>query len=429
MTVMRMASVWFTQRVYISVVLICSVTLMFSSYSRYQTTALTQFLLENRKCILAKTARLNAKKLWESMHTIVNVCSSKNYFATQHYENEVLDIDHIKTYTENFDCTIASYGLSQSFSVEQILSTEEPTCLLFAVDSDRSKGSHFKKIGEFFLTENLNKEGVAGGSSKQKRQKREAKDSAEPTLEEAEVPKEEQVKVRGSRLKSKDTEKDSNDVKEESEPAKEVINTKLEAVIENPSDRRGLSELKENNTKQHTIEEKVGKGTGLMNELNNGNAGLHNVVEKVQLKDGLNLDSNSFYPEGSLVGMRNSTNKSLVSDASNKWSGSEHKSKKKRVPAKIPKSILNMDLETFLLKHVKRNLIYQLSINVANGFDALEKLSSSKMRDLDICQVNIVLPKPAVKEIGQFASFFDDIMSKQYLMPVWVDFVDEEYTR
>ncbi|KHJ79160.1 hypothetical protein OESDEN_21200 [Oesophagostomum dentatum] len=74
-------------------------------------------------------------------------------------------------------------------------------------------------------------------------------------------------------------------------------------------------------------------------------------------------------------------------------------------------------------------LIYQLSINVANGFDALEKLSSNKLRDLDICQVNIVLSKPAVKEIGQFASFFDDIMSKQYLMPVWVDFIDEQYTR
>ncbi|KAK6751704.1 hypothetical protein RB195_003239 [Necator americanus] len=84
----------------------------------------------------------------------------------------------------------------------------------------------------------------------------------------------------------------------------------------------------------------------------------------------------------------------------------------------IPKEILSVDLETFILKNVRKRLIYQLSINVANGFYILEELAKKVLKSIDICQINIILLRPSNKNLEQFALFHKHIMENTGLLPL-----------
>ncbi|RCN42687.1 hypothetical protein ANCCAN_11327, partial [Ancylostoma caninum] len=93
---------------------------------------------------------------------------------------------------------------------------------------------------------------------------------------------------------------------------------------------------------------------------------------------------------------------------------------------KTTRKFLNVDIETYLLKHIKRKMIYQLSINVINGFEALSALTSSSLKSIDICQINVILPKPSKKNLEQFAAFYKYSMRSMGLLPLVVDLIDKD---
>ncbi|VDM76293.1 unnamed protein product [Strongylus vulgaris] len=126
---------------------------------------------------------------------------------------------------------------------------------------------------------------------------------------------------------------------------------------------------------------------------------------------------------------------------------------------KSKKKLVDVSLEQFLLEHVKRpliyqlainvanafdtfaelkkenlrkidicQLIYQLAINVANAFDTFAELKKENLRKIDICQVNLVLSNPTDQNLLEFASLFIDVIEHNYLLPLAAD-VDGEKMR
>ncbi|RCN27202.1 hypothetical protein ANCCAN_27065 [Ancylostoma caninum] len=71
-------------------------------------------------------------------------------------------------------------------------------------------------------------------------------------------------------------------------------------------------------------------------------------------------------------------------------------------------------------------MIYQLSINVINGFETLSALTSSSLKSIDICQINVILPKPSKKNLEQFAAFYKYSMRSMGLLPLVVDLIDKD---
>ncbi|KIH65760.1 hypothetical protein ANCDUO_03913 [Ancylostoma duodenale] len=191
----RVGSIYCNQRIYIGLLLFSTITWMFMSFYRFNRTTLPPFFEENKKCLETRTDGLIAEQLWLSFHTIVNECSSKNYLVYRRHPNDELDVDHVvanaEVYVElqkrapnkkknNWDCTIASYGLSQSSSVEVELAEEAPYCQIYGIGSDKRNGDKFTKIGEYLEAKDLLKDHdgvVEGDRERTERRKRETNNS------------------------------------------------------------------------------------------------------------------------------------------------------------------------------------------------------------------------------------------------------------
>ncbi|RCN42686.1 hypothetical protein ANCCAN_11326 [Ancylostoma caninum] len=218
---------------------------------------LPTFFEENKKCLETRTDGLIAEQLWLSFHTIVNECSSKNYLVYRRHPNDELDVDHVVANAENWDCTIASYGLSQSSSVEVELAEEAPYCQIYGIGSDKRNEDKFTKIGEYFEAKDLLKEHdgvVEGDRERSERRKRETNysdsDHAEVKKKEKSVEKVEKVKERrtekGMYVLENPFEKDKISMREGKKKKKQnKTNSKL------PTTKKEISKLDNNDKKDN----------------------------------------------------------------------------------------------------------------------------------------------------------------------------------
>ncbi|EYC11426.1 hypothetical protein Y032_0050g1905 [Ancylostoma ceylanicum] len=410
--------------------------------------------------------------------------------------------------SSNWDCTIASYGLSQSSSAEIELAEEAPYCQIYGIGTGQRNGDRFTKIGEYFEAKDLLKdhEGVVEGDrERSERRKREANysDSAEEVPEEEEKAFNRKMKRERKAKKERENIQDKHDedqgppassdiegdvrtkfVRERGDPEEETevekpgsaptnedekVDKRAGYLIEHnagpDTDDNGESRDEDRKEVEHLLEQRrervlrrIGDsekttGTPSREITDNDVSGSLREIETRMTSTSEptttehekatstqpDTDDDAFTTiqfDADKETLRElGDEKNMIEDdkdyvmPSTIAADSEGHSPLNNIPErplkrKTPRKFLSIDVETYLLKHVKRKMIYQLSINVINGFEALSALTSRSLRNIDICQINVILPKPSKKNFEQFASFYKYALKSMGLLPMIVDLID-----
>ncbi|EYC11425.1 hypothetical protein Y032_0050g1905 [Ancylostoma ceylanicum] len=377
--------------------------------------------------------------------------------------------------SSNWDCTIASYGLSQSSSAEIELAEEAPYCQIYGIGTGQRNGDRFTKIGEYFEAKDLLKdhEGVVEGDrERSERRKREANysDSAEEVPEEEEKAFNRKMKRERKAKKERENIQDKHD-EDQGPPASSDIEGDVRTkFVRERGDPEEETEVEKPGSAPTNEDEKVDKRAGYLIEHNAGDSEKTTGTPSREITDNdvsgslreietrmtstseptttehekatstqPDTDDDAFTTiqfDADKETLRElGDEKNMIEDdkdyvmPSTIAADSEGHSPLNNIPErplkrKTPRKFLSIDVETYLLKHVKRKMIYQLSINVINGFEALSALTSRSLRNIDICQINVILPKPSKKNFEQFASFYKYALKSMGLLPMIVDLID-----
>ncbi|EYC11422.1 hypothetical protein Y032_0050g1905 [Ancylostoma ceylanicum] len=348
--------------------------------------------------------------------------------------------------SSNWDCTIASYGLSQSSSAEIELAEEAPYCQIYGIGTGQRNGDRFTKIGEYFEAKDLLKdhEGVVEGDrERSERRKREANysDSAEEVPEEEEKAFNRKMKRERKAKKERENIQDKHD-EDQGPPASSDIEGDVRTkFVRERGDPEEETEVEKPGSAPTNEDEKVDKRAGYLIEHNAVTSTSEPTTTEHEKATSTQPDTDddaftTIQFDADKETLRElGDEKNMIEDdkdyvmPSTIAADSEGHSPLNNIPErplkrKTPRKFLSIDVETYLLKHVKRKMIYQLSINVINGFEALSALTSRSLRNIDICQINVILPKPSKKNFEQFASFYKYALKSMGLLPMIVDLID-----
>ncbi|EYC11423.1 hypothetical protein Y032_0050g1905 [Ancylostoma ceylanicum] len=350
--------------------------------------------------------------------------------------------------SSNWDCTIASYGLSQSSSAEIELAEEAPYCQIYGIGTGQRNGDRFTKIGEYFEAKDLLKdhEGVVEGTGdreRSERRKREANysDSAEEVPEEEEKAFNRKMKRERKAKKERENIQDKHD-EDQGPPASSDIEGDVRTkFVRERGDPEEETEVEKPGSAPTNEDEKVDKRAGYLIEHNAVTSTSEPTTTEHEKATSTQPDTDddaftTIQFDADKETLRElGDEKNMIEDdkdyvmPSTIAADSEGHSPLNNIPErplkrKTPRKFLSIDVETYLLKHVKRKMIYQLSINVINGFEALSALTSRSLRNIDICQINVILPKPSKKNFEQFASFYKYALKSMGLLPMIVDLID-----